>query len=46
MRIRPPAIGRFVVPTERAWLKDVTPLGQRNPIATPIAIARKIQRVR
>ena len=40
------AIGMLVVPTEKLVLNDCTAAGNRNPNATPSAIARKIHNVR
>jgi len=45
IRMSPMAIGRLVVPTVKRPQKPATPL-HRAPVATPMPMARKIQRVR
>jgi hypothetical protein len=45
IRIRPMASGILVVPLEKELIKSDED-GKRNPIDTPIAIARKIHKVR
>ena len=45
IRIRPSAMGMFVVPTWKRLMNDSMP-GRKCPSPTPTAIARKIQTVR
>jgi hypothetical protein len=45
IKIKPIANGTFVVPDENELIKSAE-LGIKYPIATPINIAKKIQRVK